>query len=455
MTAVTWDQQLIDKYNINGPRYTSYPTALALQPNFPHQKVFETLASAPQELSLYLHLPFCHKLCYYCGCNKVITRHQHKADRYLDMLAQEMAMYAEHLGDRVITQIHLGGGTPTFLTEVQLTRLYTLLNRYFLIAESAELSIEIDPRSCSDDKLRHLRALGFNRVSYGVQDFDEKVQIAINRVQDTDLIKHQVQLSRELGFSSINLDLIYGLPYQQPTSFAASIDQVIELAPDRVSLFSYAHLPQRFAGQRKIPDSSLPSAPIKLELLQLGITRFSAAGYQFIGMDHFAKADDELAIAQQQGRLQRNFQGYTTAGQDCMLGLGASSISQINGVLWQNSKDLPDYYRALEGDELPVVKGFSLNADDSLRAALIAQLICHFELDTKTFSETWQIDDFWHYFAAALAKLQPFIEDGLVVISEGLIQVTERGRLWVRSICACFDAYLDSEATAPRYSKVV
>ncbi|MGQ4277496.1 oxygen-independent coproporphyrinogen III oxidase [Pseudidiomarina sp. E22-M8] len=455
MTAVTWDQELIDKYNINGPRYTSYPTALALQPNFAHDTVRETLANAPRELSLYLHLPFCHKLCYYCGCNKVITRHQHKADRYLDLLAEEMAMYSELMGDRVITQIHLGGGTPTFLTETQLTRLHTLLNRFFLISAAAELSIEIDPRSCSDEKLRHLRTLGFNRVSYGVQDFDEKVQIAINRVQDTELIKHQVQLSRELGFSSINLDLIYGLPYQQPTSFAASIDQVIELAPDRVSLFSYAHLPQRFAGQRKIPDSSLPSAPIKLELLQLGITRFSAAGYQFIGMDHFAKVDDELAIAQQQGRLQRNFQGYTTAGQDCMLGLGASSISQINGVLWQNSKDLPDYYRALEANQLPVVKGFVLSEDDRLRAALIAQLICHFELDIIGFSETWGIDHFWNYFAAAQAKLQPFIEDGLVEVGGGVIQVTERGRLWVRSICACFDAYLDSEATAPRYSKVV
>lgn len=455
MSAVTWDQALIDKYNINGPRYTSYPTALALTSDFDRAKVGQTLAGAPKALSLYLHLPFCHKLCYYCGCNKVITRHQHKADRYLDMLAKEMAMYQPLLGDRVVNQIHLGGGTPTFLTEEQLTRLWQLLNQYFTITDDAELSIEIDPRSCSDDKLRHLRKLGFNRVSYGVQDFDEKVQIAINRVQDTDLIKHQVQLSRELGFDSINLDLIYGLPYQQPKSFAASIDQVIELAPDRVSLFSYAHLPQRFAGQRKIPDSSLPSAPIKLELLQLGITRFSAAGYQFIGMDHFAKVDDELAQAQQQGRLQRNFQGYTTAGQDCMLGLGASSISQIDGVLWQNAKDLPDYYKAIESGELPVVKGFSLSADDRLRAALISQVICHFNLDLEAFSEQWQIDDFWDYFANAKAKLQPFIEDGLVEVSATELKVTELGRLWVRSICACFDAYLDNEAGMPRYSKVV
>ncbi|CAB0151479.1 Oxygen-independent coproporphyrinogen III oxidase [Pseudidiomarina piscicola] len=455
MTAVTWDQKLIDKYNINGPRYTSYPTALALQPNFPHQKVRDTLAGAPRELSLYIHLPFCHKLCYYCGCNKVITRHQHKADRYLDFLAKEMAMYQTMVGERTVTQVHLGGGTPTFLTETQLSRLQDLLNQHFDISADAELSIEIDPRSCSDDKLRHLRTLGFNRVSYGVQDFDEKVQIAINRVQDTDLIKHQVQLSRELGFDSINLDLIYGLPYQHPKSFTASIDQVIELAPDRVSLFSYAHLPQRFSGQRKIPDSSLPSAPIKLELLQLGITRFSAAGYQFIGMDHFAKTDDELAIAQQQGRLQRNFQGYTTAGQDCTLGLGASSISQIDGVLWQNSKELNDYYRALENDQLPVIKGFTLSEDDRLRAALIAQLICHFELDTNAFASQWNMEDFWSYFSKAQTKLQPFMEDELVTVEAGMIRVTERGRLWVRSICACFDAYLDSEATAPRYSKVV
>ncbi|RUO63751.1 oxygen-independent coproporphyrinogen III oxidase [Pseudidiomarina insulisalsae] len=455
MSAVTWDQALINKYNINGPRYTSYPTALALRPDFDTATVAHTLHQAPATLSLYLHLPFCHKLCYYCGCNKLVTRHQHKADRYLDRLAKEMAMYQPLIDERQVNQIHLGGGTPTFLTEDQLTRLWQLLQQHFSISAEAELSIEIDPRSCSDEKLRHLRQLGFNRVSYGIQDFDERVQIAINRVQDTDLIKHQIQLSRALGFASVNLDLIYGLPYQQPQSFASSIDQVIDLAPDRVSLFSYAHLPQRFAGQRKISDSSLPSAPVKLELLQLAITRFSAAGYQFIGMDHFAKQDDELALAQQQGRLQRNFQGYTTAGQDCTLGLGASSISQINGILWQNAKDLSDYYDALDADTLPVVKGFSLSADDRMRAALISQFICHFQLDLKAFSEQWQLADFWHYFADAESKLAPFIEDGLVEVSEHQLKVTDKGRLWVRSICACFDAYLNNEAVAPRYSKVV
>lgn len=452
---VVWSQALIDKYNINGPRYTSYPTALALQSNFPLSTMTRTLQNAPQALSLYIHLPFCHKLCYYCGCNKVITRHQHKADIYLDYLAKEMAMYRPLLGNRRFESVHMGGGTPTFLTEVQLSRLFDLLHENFHFTDDAEWSIEIDPRSCSDDKLRHVRKLGFNRVSYGVQDFDSKVQIAINRVQDTDLIKHQVALSRELGFRSINLDLIYGLPYQRPETFAASIEQVIALNPDRVSLFSYAHLPSRFAGQRKIDESSLPSAPIKLELLQLGITRFTAAGYQFIGMDHFAKTDDALAQAQQQGNLQRNFQGYTTHGQDALLGIGASSISQIDGVLWQNNKELPTYYRLIDEGQLPIIKGFELSADDRLRAALISQVICHFHLDFEEFAKTWGIDDFWTYFAAARRKLTPFIEDGLVEITEHQLRVTALGRLWVRSICACFDAYLDDAATAPRYSKVV
>lgn len=452
---VVWSQELIDKYNINGPRYTSYPTALALQAKFPLSTMERTLQQASQKLSLYIHLPFCHKLCYYCGCNKVITRHQHKADIYLDYLAKEMAMYRPLLGNRRFESVHMGGGTPTFLTEAQLSRLYDLLHEHFQFTENAEWSIEIDPRSCSDEKLRHLRKLGFNRVSYGVQDFDSQVQIAINRVQDTELIKHQVALSRELGFHSINLDLIYGLPYQRPETFKASIDQVIALNPDRISLFSYAHLPSRFAGQRKIADDSLPSAPIKLELLQLGITRFTAAGYQFIGMDHFAKTDDALAQAQQQGKLQRNFQGYTTHGQDALLGIGASSISQIDGVLWQNNKELPTYYRLLDEGQLPIVKGFELSADDRLRAALISQLICHFELDIEDFKNQWGMDDFWDYFATAQRKLAPFVDDGLVNISKTHITVTELGRLWVRSICACFDAYLDDAATAPRYSKVV
>ncbi len=448
-----WDPKLISKYNINGPRYTSYPTALALSPDFAHTQIQTAIGQSSNALSLYLHIPFCHKLCYYCGCNKVVTRHQHKADIYLDALAQEMALYAPLLDSKRINQLHLGGGTPTFLTEVQLSRLMALLQQHFAVNTDAEISIEIDPRSCSDDKLRHLRTLGFNRVSFGVQDLDEKVQIAINRQQDTDLIRHQVALSRELGFSSINLDLIYGLPFQQSASFAETVEEIIRLTPDRISLFSYAHIPERFAAQRKIADSSLPDAPLKLELMQLAINRFVATGYQFIGMDHFARPGDALAKARQAGKLQRNFQGYTTAGQDALIGLGVSSISQVSGVLWQNSKNLPDYYSAISAGTLPVERGFSLNSDDKLRAALISQLICHFELDVEAFSERWHINGFWQYFAEALERLQPFMEDGLVEVYAGRIKVTEAGRLWVRTICACFDAYLTQGQQ--RYSKVV
>lgn len=453
MQTLHWDAALVAKYNINGPRYTSYPTALALHSDFEQAAIASALQGAGSELSLYLHIPFCHKLCYYCGCNKIVTRHQHKADQYLDALAQEMAFYQPLVRNKVINLLHLGGGTPTFLTEAQLSRLMALLRQHFTLLPDAEISIEIDPRSCSDDKLRHLKQLGFNRVSFGVQDLDEKVQIAINRVQDTDLIRHQVRLCRELGFSSVNLDLIYGLPYQQAESFAETVAEIIRLNPDRISLFSYAHLPERFAAQRKIPNSSLPPAPEKLALMQLAIGQFVAAGYQFIGMDHFAKADDALAKAQQAGKLQRNFQGYTTAGQDALLGLGVSSISQVNGVLWQNSKELPAYYAALASAQLPVERGFALNQDDRLRAALISQLICHFTLDIKAFSAQWQLGSFWQYFDTALQQLQPFMEDGLIEVYAERLQVTALGRLWVRSICACFDAYL--QQGQQRYSKVV
>ncbi|MCS4308507.1 oxygen-independent coproporphyrinogen-3 oxidase [Rheinheimera pacifica] len=453
MFVSNWDPTLISKYNINGPRYTSYPTALALSTDFDNMLIPNAIGQGPDQLSLYIHIPFCHKLCYYCGCNKVVTRHQHKADSYLDALAEEMALYRTLLVQKQITQLHLGGGTPTFLTEVQLSRLMALLHGNFAIEPDAEISIEIDPRSCSDSKLAHLRSLGFNRVSFGVQDLDEKVQIAINRVQDTALICHQVQLSRQLGFNSVNLDLVYGLPFQQPDSFASTLDEIIRLNPDRISLFSYAHLPERFAAQRKLDNASLPDAALKLQLQCLAIKAFMAAGYQFIGMDHFARPGDALAKAQLAGKLQRNFQGYTTGGQNALIGLGVSAISQVNGVLWQNSKELPAYYAAIAASQLPVERGFSLSDDDKLRAALISQLICHFELDVETFSRQWRLHGFWQYFAQALEHLQPFMEDGLVEVYAERISVTATGRLWVRSICACFDAYLSRGQQ--RYSKVI
>lgn len=456
MQQVIWNPELIAKYNINGPRYTSYPTALALTEGFAPEQALTSLSKHQGDLSLYLHIPFCHQLCYYCGCNKVVTRHQHKGDDYISRLALEITHYSEACRAKPVTSIHFGGGTPTFLNEAQLTRIMGLLKAHFELTQDCELSIEIDPRRCSLNKLSCLRDLGFTRVSFGVQDFDAEVQKTINRVQSFELVQRLVEHCRFLGFTSINLDLVYGLPHQTPVRFAKSIAAVIELNPDRISLFSYAHLPQRFAAQRKIPEAALPSAAVKLSLLQLGIAKFTAAGYQFIGMDHFAKPDDELAIAQRENRLQRNFQGYTTHGQDAMLGLGASSISQIDGVMWQNAKEVRAYGEALEHNHLPIIKGYMPSRDDRLRAALISQLICHFQLNTQAFAQSWGLADFWEYFAEAEAKLQPFLEDGLLTLEQDQLLVSEAGRLWVRSICACFDAYLGAEqAFAPRYSKVV
>ncbi|MBU0914275.1 MAG: oxygen-independent coproporphyrinogen III oxidase [Gammaproteobacteria bacterium] len=449
-----WSADLIQKYSVNGPRYTSYPTALSLQPDFPASAVQAALAGSDNQLCLYLHIPFCQQLCYYCGCNKIVTRHSEKADVYLQNLVTEMALYQPLLSDKIISQLHLGGGTPTFLTQDQLSLLMQLLRQHFVFKTDAELSIEIDPRSCSLEKLAHLRQLGFSRVSFGVQDFDEQVQITINRVQSEDLVRSLVLEAKGLGFSSINLDLVYGLPYQRPERFLQTLQSVLQLDPDRVSLFSYAHMPTRFAAQRKIPTQSLPQAEDKLALLQLAIKEFSDAGYQCIGMDHFAKTTDSLAIAQQQGKLQRNFQGYTTAGQDALIGLGVSSISQVNGVIWQNQKELSHYQQQLNDGQLPLERGFSLSQDDKIRAALISQLICHFKLDIPDFCQRLAIEDFWSYFADALPKLDPLIADGLVQCSDSVIQVTPLGRLLVRLVCASFDRYLH-QANSLSYSKVV
>lgn len=454
MKGLRWDPELIHRYNINGPRYTSYPTALSLVEPFNHDIVKQALAASSDTLSLYVHLPFCHKLCYYCGCNKVITRHQDKADIYLDALELELQYYKPLIAHRGVGALHLGGGTPTFLTEQQLSRLMAMLTQHLELNVHGghEISIEIDPRSCSLDKLAHLRTLGFNRVSYGIQDLDSNVQIAINRVQEEPMLNSIIQRSKDLGFSSINLDLIYGLPFQTPDTFLRTLTKTIAWAPDRVSLFSYAHLPTRFPSQRKIKDDTMPNADLKLSLLQMGIEAFTEAGYQCIGMDHFAKPSDELAQKQRAGKLQRNFQGYTTHGSNALLGLGSSSISQINGVIWQNEKELKGYYSHLEQQQLPVVKGVSLTHDDSIRADLIAELICHFTLDTAAFSKKWNID-FERYFNDSLKRLTPFIEDGLVQRTSHHLHVTEAGRLLVRSICATFDIYLQQSQQS--YSKVI
>lgn len=452
MNTMIWDEALIKKYNVKGPRYTSYPTALLLRSGYSSQKALQALRQSGPALSLYLHLPFCRQLCYYCGCNKVISRDQSKADRYLRYLDQEMAFYQQATAHQLVTQLHLGGGTPTFLDEGQLRLMMQSLRQHFHFSPDAVLSIEIDPRSCDINKLAVLRELGFSRVSFGVQDFDGRVQQTINREQSFALVQSLVQGARSLGYQSINLDLVYGLPYQHTESFASTLDQVVTLNPDRVSLFSYAHLPERFAAQRKIPSEALPDGHEKLALLALSVERLQQAGYLAIGMDHFAKADDSLAIAQQHGVLQRNFQGYTTDNADALLGLGVSAISQVGSEIWQQQKDLNQYYRDLDDKGHSIDKGMSLSQDDLIRADLIASLMCNFRLDTAAFATRWQLD-FRQYFQQSLQQLAECEKDKLIQWQGDALTVTDLGRPWVRVIAACFDAYLLNGAE--RYSKVI
>lgn len=447
-----WDEALIAKYNVKGPRYTSYPTALLLRSGYPIERALTALKNAGSALSLYVHLPFCRELCYYCGCNKVISRDTSKADRYLDNLAFEMQTYQAATRHQTVQQLHFGGGTPTFLDETQLLRLMDLLHAHFHFAEDAELSIEIDPRTCSVEKLALLRRLGFSRVSFGVQDFDEQVQQAIHRLQSIEMVETLVVAARRLGFSSVNLDLVYGLPYQHCASFANTLKEVIRLDPDRISLFSYAHLPERFAAQRKIPEQALPDAQEKLALLALSVDTLQQAGFNAIGMDHFAKASDPLTIAQLQQKLTRNFQGYSVDPCDALLGLGVSAISQVGDQIWQQQKDLNDYYRALGQGQLAIDKGLTLSRDDQIRADVIANIMCNFVVDTQAIGQKWHID-FAEYFAQSLESLATCEGDHLVTWQGERLKVTARGRPWVRVISACFDAYLMPQQQ--NYSKVV
>ena len=451
-----WDQSLINKYNVSGPRYTSYPTALSFNDGYQQQDLISAINSSnSRSLSLYIHIPFCSQLCYYCGCNKVITRHQSKADLYLDYLEKEIIAQAQLFDSYQVQQLHLGGGTPTFLTTSQMSRLIALLELHFKFAPDAERGIEIDPRSLATDMLSHLRSLGFNRVSFGIQDFNDDVQLAVNRPQSADAVKSLIGEARELGFKSINADMIYGLPLQTPESFKETIEQLIALSPDRVSVFNYAHLPDRFAAQRKIKDADLPSAHDKLTMFKNTLEQMSNAGYQFIGMDHFAKTSNELAIAQNSQQLHRNFQGYTTHGDCDLLGLGVSSISQIGTAILQNQKELKHYYHAIDNQlGSAISKGMKLDNDDVIRADVIKQLICHFELNMQSIANSYQLD-FKDYFASSLQALEPLIADGMVTIDADLITVTARGNLFIRIICMCFDAHLQKQINATRFSRVI
>jgi len=454
-----FDKKVLNKYNTAGPRYTSYPTALSFHDeftdnDFEFQIKQKSSHQSAQNLSLYLHIPFCHSLCYYCGCNKIVTRHKHKADQYLEFLFKEIAHRGKQFSDYKVTQLHLGGGTPSFLDKSQLARLMAHLQANFRFNSDFEASIEIDPREIKLSYVDDLADVGFNRLSIGVQDINKEVQEKINRVQSTEFIAALVTRAKQFGFSSINLDLIYGLPMQTVDTFLTTLHKVIEIDPDRISLFSYAHMPQQFPAQRKIKDEWLPNTHTKFDLLRLGIELLTKAGYVFIGMDHFAKPNDELSKALKSGHLHRNFQGYTPKQHNALLGLGVSSISSIENMYAQNNKDLKSYYKAIESKQSALVKGLVLNFDDELRRAVIHSLMCNFQVNKKEISEQFGID-FDDYFAQSIADLSSFELDELISMDNTHIRIADRGRLLVRNICMSFDKYLTQPTHNMRYSRVI
>lgn len=450
-----FNTQLISKYNTSAPRYTSYPTALEFSSDFQRSDLINAIEHSHREhLSLYIHIPFCHSLCYYCGCNKVITRHRDKADIYLEYLAQEIRQQAPLFRHKKVIQLHLGGGTPSFLTHEQLTQLVGMLQVEFSLDKNAEMSIEIDPREITLSLADHLYSLGFNRLSLGVQDIDEKVQKAINREQSTEFIAEFIAHAKSIGFESINIDLIYGLPHQTSSTFIRTLEQAQAMDVDRISLFSYAHMPQKFAAQRKLRDEWLPSPDEKFALMQLAIETLCSYGYVFIGMDHFAKPEDELAIAYQAGKLHRNFQGYTTLGDSDLLGLGVSSISHIGNAISQNEKVLKEYYKGVDEKGHALEHGVTLNNDDAIRAYVIKNLMCNYNLNKKAFQHEFSLN-FDDYFDTEIINLKPFVGDNLISNNQNELLVKPEARLLIRNICMTFDAYMQKHLNKQRFSRVI
>lgn len=458
---VLWDEAFIKKHDVAGPRYTSYPTALQFHEEFTfadYERAIQQSNESRRPLSLYLHLPFCQSLCYYCACNKVVTQNKERMRSYLDHLIQEIRMASALVGkNRPIVQMHWGGGTPTYFDDSELTELMYHLGRHFNIAtgDRAELSIEIDPRTVNAERLGLLRGLGFNRVSFGVQDFDLEVQRGINRIQSFEMVNDLIQSSRSYKFKSINLDLIYGLPHQTVNSVLKTVDTVIDLAPDRISLFNYAHLPARFKAQGLLDEAALPPPDEKLKILCASAARLMEAGYIHIGMDHFAKPDDELAVAYAEGELHRNFQGYTTNKTADLLGLGVSSISQIGDIYCQNSRSVSEYQEAIDEGRLPIVAGIRLTQEDIIRRDVIMSLICQNILQPAAVGAKYGID-FETHFAHESALLKQYVEEELLDFDGTTYSVTPRGRLVVRKICMAFDAYLPEHLkSGRRFSRVL
>ncbi|WP_196137972.1 oxygen-independent coproporphyrinogen III oxidase [Aliikangiella sp. G2MR2-5] len=457
-TKLEWDESILKKYNVSGPRYTSYPTALEFSGDYQLEDYVSCIESIDKDksLSLYIHIPFCQNICYYCACNKVITKDHSKSERYVSNLIKEIKMVAAKSPAKVLRQIHWGGGTPTFLLMEQIAAIMETIRESFIVPDesSTEISIEVDPRALRIEDIKTLAHMGFNRMSMGVQDFDPDVQKSINRIQPYEMTRDMVVEARKYGFQSINLDLIYGLPLQTRETFKDTLEKVIEISPDRISVFNYAHLPHRFKPQRRIIAAQLPSPSVKLSIFEYIIETLQKDGYLYIGMDHFAKPDDELAIAQQNNCLHRNFQGYTTHEEYELIGVGVSSIGSMNGQYHQNVRDLEDYYEALDAGRLPSWRGVGMTFDDKVRKKVIFDLICHFETNKKEVEQEFDIN-FDSYFSKELSLLDEFKNDGLLTEDEVALKVTGKGRLLIRNICMMFDAYLNELQVTTSFSKVI
>ena len=460
MPAIT--PELLTRFDVAGPRYTSYPTADRFVEAFGEAQYVSALqqrgagsVQASKPLSLYVHLPFCESLCYYCACNKIITKHHDRTGPYLRYLSREVDLHVQHLGSQqVVSQLHLGGGTPTFLSDGELGELMAMLQRNFSFVPGGEYSIEIDPRTIDATRLGTLKRLGFNRLSFGVQDFDPLVQKAVHRVQPAEQVFALVAAAREIGFDSINVDLIYGLPQQTPESFDRTLAQVVELRPDRIALYGYAHLPERFKPQRRINAGDLPQAGGKVAMLARSLAAFEQAGYVYIGMDHFALPEDALAVAKRQGRLHRNFQGYSTQPDADLIALGVSAIGKVGATYSQNAKDLIEYQDRLDHGQLPVVRGLAVTRDDLLRRAVIMSLMCQGRVQFESI-ELSHLIDFKSYFAGELGRLSAMQDDGLVELTDSAIEVTAMGWFFVRGVAMVFDKYLQADRTRARFSTIL
>ena len=453
---------LLQRFDVSGPRYTSYPTADRFVEAFGYDEYSAALAhrrsgaaAMALPLSVYVHIPFCESLCYYCACNKIITKHHERAEPYLRYLSREIDLHTARLGiGQPVSQVHLGGGTPTFFNDRQLAELMDMLRRNFTLAPGGEYSIEVDPRTVDAQRLSVLHGLGFNRLSFGVQDFDPEVQKAVHRIQPAEQVFALVEAARGIGFESINVDLIYGLPRQTPESFQRTLAQVNQLRPDRIALYAYAHLPERFKPQRRILQADLPAAAGKVSMLAASLDALMGAGYVYVGMDHFALPEDALAIAKRQGRLHRNFQGYSTQPDCDLIGLGVSAIGKVGATYSQNAKTLEEYCDYLDQGRLPVVRGLALSRDDVVRRAVIMALMCQGELQFESI-ELAHLIDFRSYFATELETLQTLQEQGLATVHSTGITVTEQGWFFIRAVAMVFDRYLQADRNRARFSRII